>query len=161
MRTALSPVLAALALAACSSTPQKSVETSEPPAQKRPSAPKPADETRRFPPAGRDSVTVVDSQILGKDFLPGGNLARYRKGPTKYELFLVLTAAPNDAAILLFDYKNKLESPKFIAHFGGYFGKDAGTETFLFAKGSWLAGIRGLPQDQADAIARDFAARLD
>lgn len=154
-------MLAALAFASCSSTPPKSAGSNAPPAQKRPSVPKPADETRRFPPAGRQSVQVEESQLLGKDFLPGGNLARYRKGPAQFEMFLILTAAPNDAAILLFDYKNKLESAKFVAHFGGYFGKDAGTDTFLFARGSWLAGIRGLPQDQADALARDFAARLD
>ena len=62
---------------------------------------------------------------------------------------------------MMFEYKTVLAGPKFIAHFGGYAGKDGETDVFLFSKGSWLAGIRGLPLSEADLIARDFAARLD
>ena len=61
----------------------------------------------------------------------------------------------------LFEYKGQLAGAKFIAHFGGYAGKDGDTEVFLFSKGNWLAGIRGLPQSEADLIARDFASRLN
>jgi hypothetical protein len=76
-------------------------------------------------------------------------------------MFLVRAATPTSAATMLLDYKNTLADPKFVAHFGGFFGDDAGTPTFLFSKGSWLAGVRGLNREDADAVARELAARLD
>lgn len=126
-----------------------------------PAAPKPTDQTRRFPSARRVDVTLVETALFGKPFLPGGNIARYKRGAREYEMFIIRAASPSAAAILLFDYKNTLEKPKFIAHFGGYFGSDAGTPTFLFSKGSWLAGIRGLPEADADTEGRELAGRLD
>jgi hypothetical protein len=126
-----------------------------------PAAPKPTDQTRRFPSASRVEVTVVETALFGKPFLPGGNLATYKRGAREYEMFIIRAASPTAAATLLFDYKSTLETPKFIAHFGGYFGADAGTPTFLFSKGSWLAGIRGLPEADADTEARELAGRLD
>lgn len=93
--------------------------------------------------------------------LPGGNIARYKRGAKEYELFVVKTSATSTAAVLLFDFKNTLASPRFIPHFGGFFGKDGDTDTFIFAKGVWLAGVRGLPEAEADAVARQFAAGLD
>jgi hypothetical protein len=59
------------------------------------------------------------------------------------------------------DFKDRLEGAKFIATFGGYFGLDGQTPVFLFPIGSYLAGIVGLPQQEADQVARDFAARLN
>ena len=126
-----------------------------------PAAPKPTDQTRRFPAADRVDVTLVERGLFGKPFLPGGNVAKYKRGAREYEMFLVRAASPAAAATLLFDYKTALKDPKFIAHFGGYFGGDGGAPTFLFTKGSWLAGVRGLPQAEADAVARELAARLD
>lgn len=155
--TALICFVLSLCLLGCgSSTP--------PPAPKKaaaPAAPRPADQTRRFPATGRGEVSIVESSLFGKPFLPGGNVAKYKSGKREYEMFLIRAASPASAAGLLFDYKSKLAKPKFIAHFGGYFGDDAGTPTFLFSKGSWLAGVRGLPEAEADTVARDFAARLD
>ncbi|MBI4904110.1 MAG: hypothetical protein HY820_10775 [Acidobacteria bacterium] len=62
---------------------------------------------------------------------------------------------------MLFDYKKALTGPKFIPHFGGYFGKDGNRDIFVFSKGAWIAGVAGLAEKDADAIARDFASRLD
>ena len=104
---------------------------------------------------------MVENHVLGKELLPGGNVARYKKGSKEYELFAVKTNSTSAAAVLLFDLKNTFASPKFIPHFGGFFGKDGDTDTFIFAKGMWLAGVRGLPEAEADAVAREFAARLD
>jgi hypothetical protein len=155
--TALFPVCACvLLLSACGpSTPP------EPPKKAAPAHPKPVDQSRRFPAANRAEVTVVEASLYGKDFLPGGNIAKYKRGAREYEMFLIRAANAASAATLLFDFKTQLAGSKFIAHFGGYFGDDAGTPTFLFSKGSWLAGVRGLSEADADTAARDFAARLD
>lgn len=126
-----------------------------------PAAPKPTDQTRRFPSAGRVETALIETALFGKPFLPGGNIAKYKRGAREYEMFIIRAASPPAAATLLFDYKSALENSKFIAHFGGYFGSDAGTPTFLFSKGSWLAGIRGLPEAEADTEARELAGRLD
>lgn len=157
--TVLSPVCAlALLLAGCGpSTPPADA----PKKAARPAAPKPTDQTRRFPTAERIEVSLIESSLFGKQFLPGGNVAKYKRGAREYEMFIIRAASPAAAAGLLFDYKSTLESPKFIAHFGGYFGADAGTPTFLFSKGRWLAGVRGLPEPDADTVARELAGRLD
>jgi hypothetical protein len=147
----------ALLLAGCTSAPAPEVGKKA----AAPVAPKPTDQTRRFPMAERGEVTLVETSLLGKAFLPGGNLAKYERAGKEYEMFLVRAASPTAAATMLLDYKNTLVDPKFVAHFGGFFGDDAGTPTFLFSKGSWLAGVRGLNREDADAVARELAARLD
>jgi hypothetical protein len=43
---------------------------------------------------------------------------------------------------------------------GGYFGTDAGKPVYVFAKLKYLAGVVGLPEDLADPVARQLAARL-
>jgi hypothetical protein len=43
---------------------------------------------------------------------------------------------------------------------GGYFGMDGDQTVYVFTKGAWVAGVAGLPQVKADAVAREFAARL-
>lgn len=124
-------------------------------------AAKPSDESHRFPPAHQAETKLIDDHLLGHDFLPGGNIAHYKLGNQEYDLVLIKTKSPTDAAILLLNYKNKLEAPKMIAHFGGYFGKDGGKPAFLFAKNEWFCGVIGLPMADADARAREFAGRLN
>jgi hypothetical protein len=128
------------------------------PAKKRPAV---ADETHRFPAEGRIDAKVVEDHVLGREFLPGGNVARYRRGKQEFEMFLIRTKVPEAAALLLFDYKKRMENPKLIAHFGGYYGKDGDRMVFVFAKGAWLAGVAGLPEKDADMAARELAARLN
>lgn len=129
-----------------------------PPAKK--AAPPPADESRRFPTPNRVETRIVAEHLLDHEFLPGGNIAHYKKGSRAYDLILIRTASPEAAGVLLFDYKKRLENPKVIAHFGGFAGKDGAREAVLFAKGNYLAGILGLPEAEADALAREFAARI-
>lgn len=154
MRLAL--LLAVIALAGCSSEPKPAPAPA--PVRK---AVRPPDDTRRFPPQDQVESKVVAEPLYGHDFLPGGNIATYRKGKLQYELFLVRAASPTGAAILLLDYKKALKEPKLIAHFGGYFGQDGARPAFVFTKTKWLCGIIGLPEAEADAVARPFAARLD
>ncbi len=156
MRTALIFVGAAVLLMAACSTGPKSAPT---PVKK--AAVRPADETRRFPAADKVESQVVDDHLLGHDFLPGGNIAHYKKGKQEYDLILIKTSGPEAAALLLLDYKHKLAEPKLIAHFGGYAGKDGDRPAFVFAKGAWLCGVIGLPEAEADMVARELAARVN
>lgn len=134
---------------------------SEPKAPAAPAAPKPSDESRRFPKKDQVDAKLVPDHVLAKDILPGGTVATYKKGKTGYEMFVVKYNSPGAAAVALLDLKSTLETPKFIAHFGGYSGTDAGKPMFIYTKGAWLAGVRGLPEAEADAISREFAAKLN
>ena len=120
--------------------------------------PKPADESRLFPKANLVGTKVVDDQLLSKKFMPGGTLAHYKKGAVEYDEFL---AKAPDAAMLLPDWSKALADSKLIPAFGGYYGKDGDRPVFVFAKGSWIMGIAGLSEKDADAEARVLAARVE
>jgi hypothetical protein len=132
-------------------------------AQKKEPAPaaKPPDESRRFPSANRTTLEIVDNHLLGKDFFPGGNLAAYERDGKKYQQFLINCESPDQATFLMMDFKSELRAAKFIGHFGGYFGFDGETPILMFPRNNYLAGIAGLPLEDADLVARDFAARLN
>jgi hypothetical protein len=119
------------------------------------------DESRRFPLADQVSMRLVDNHVLDKDFLPGGNVAEYRRKGKTYQQFLVRAKSPEAAALLLFDFKGHLRDAKFLPHMGGYFGMDGATPVYMFQKASFLAGFVGLSEKDADLLARQFAARLD
>lgn len=145
-----------LLLIGCGDEPKQAVKTTQAP----PPAPKPADESRRFPLKDRTGTMIVQDRVLGHDFLPGGNVATYERGAAKYKLFLIKLPDANRAGILLLDYKNRLKEAKFVASFGGYFGDDEGKPVFVFSKNEWLMGVQGLDQKAADLVAREFAGRL-
>ena len=137
---------------------------SDQPAEKEATSPapvvKPPDETRRFPLKDRTTIELVDNHIMGKDFLVGGNVAEYSRGGTTYRMFLTQAKNSQAAALLLYDYQTILSDAKYVAHMGGFFGKDGDEDVFVFPKDKWLAGVVGLPEKEADLVARDFAARL-
>ena len=122
--------------------------------------PKPPDESRRFPKDNQSAMELVDDHMLGKDFLPGGNLAAYEKDGKQYKLFLILMKDGAEASLKMFDLKQTLADAKFVASFGGYYGLDGETPWFVFAKNKHLAGVVGLPREEADLVAREFAARI-
>jgi hypothetical protein len=103
---------------------------------------------------------VVERELLGKAFMPGGTLGHYKQGKREYDIFIARAASPTAAANLLVDWRNALKSPKFVAGYGGYLGDDAGSPVFVFTKGDWIAGIRGLNEKDADLPARTVAGRL-
>jgi hypothetical protein len=121
----------------------------------------PADESRRLPATNRVKAEVVPKALLGKTFMPGGTLATYKKGAKEYRVFVTKLKDPTTAAILLLDWKKALKDAKLVPSFGGYFGTDNGQPTFVFTKGSWMAGTVGLTEKEADAEARVLATRLD
>jgi hypothetical protein len=145
-------------LVSCSSTSEqrpKQAETAQPV-----TAARPGDESRRLPQANLISSEVVDSQLLGKVFMPGGTIARYRKGKAEYQMFVARAANASAAAVILSQWRSTISNPQFVASFGGYFGTDGSAQVFVFTKGEWIAGVVGLDREQADAVARLLAARL-
>ena len=150
---------ALLALAACSAPAPK--ENPQPAAAPAPEHAKPPDESRRFPLTDQVSIQLVDDHLLGKDYLPGGNVAEYKRKGKIYRQFLMHTKSPDAAALLVFDFKSRLQNPKFLPHMGGYFGMDGATPVYVFPKGPYVAGLAGLPEKDADLLARQFAARLN
>ncbi len=147
----------AIFLSSCDSKPAPPAAS----APTQPETPKPADESRRFPKVSLVSTVVAEKQLLGKSFMPGGTLVHYKRGKTEYDMFLAKTASPNDAALILPDWRTALTGAKLIPSFGGYFGTEAGRPIFVFTKGAWIAGIAGLPEKEADAEARKLAAALN
>ncbi|HME08754.1 MAG TPA: hypothetical protein VKG25_16980 [Bryobacteraceae bacterium] len=140
-------------LTSCSPEPKK-----EPPQAAE--APAVHDESRRFPQANLVGTKVVQRQLLGKPFMPGGTVAAYKKGKTEWRLFLAQFPDATSAAIALPDWRKALADPKLEPSFGGYFGQDGGQPVFVFAKGAWIVGVSGLPEKDADAQARLLAAKL-
>ena len=150
--------LALLALLGCAEGGESPVPEKKAAAKK--AAPKAPDLGMYFAKDGQISMEVFDDNLLGKDYLPGGNLAQYYKGGKKYQQFLIQTRDAESAALLAFEIKAKLEDSKFIPHFGGYFGMDGSNPVFIFPKGKHVGGYVGLSQEGADAEARDFAHRV-
>ncbi len=148
-------VLAVGILSSCGSDP-KPAET----VKVAPEPPKPKDETRRFPIENQVSTEVVTPHLLGKAFMPGGTVAHYKKGAVEYDLFLAKMPSGTEAALALPDWRKALEAAKLVPSFGGYFGKDNGRPVFVFSKGEWIAGVAGLPEKDADVLARTLAGRI-
>ena len=89
---------------------------------------------QRFSSANLVETKVVDKELMGKPFMPGGTLARYKKGKKEYEMFVAKLPTATDAAILLPDWRKALTDSKLVPSFGGYFGLDAGRPVFVFSK---------------------------
>lgn len=147
-------------LAGCSSAPPPapSKSPSEAPSA---AATLPKDETFRFPAEDRVETHVVANHMLNQTFLPGGTMAHYKNGKTEYDLFVTQFPSATDAAIALANLEGSLQGAKLIPTFGGYFGTDAGRPAFIFPKDTWIAGVIGLPEKEADPIARTLASRLN
>ena len=111
-----------------------------------------------FPKADLVDTKVVDDQILGKSFMPGGTMAHYKRGTVEFDEFVAKTS---EAALLLPDWNKALAGSKLVPSFGGYFGKDGDRPVFVFAKGNWIVGIVGLNEQDADTQARVLATRVD
>jgi hypothetical protein len=123
--------------------------------------PRPTDQRWKFPQRDQVGAQLVADNLLGKDFMPGGNLAEYETKGKRYQLFLVRAGSSNEALGLLLELKQGLSEPKFVPHMGGYSGKDGERPFYTFQKGPYLAGVIGLPEVEADLLGRDFAARLN
>lgn len=115
----------------------------------------------RLPQADLVESTVIETHLMGKAFMPGGTLGRYRKGKQEYEIFVRKLGTPLDPALLLPDWQKALTGAKLVPAFGAYFGEDNGRPVFVFGKGPWIAGIAGLGEKDVDPVARTLANRLN
>lgn len=114
-----------------------------------------------MPLENRVSADVVPDHMLGREWLPGGTLGHYKTGSREWDLILVKADSPMTAASWLLDYKKELAGSKLVPSFGGFSGSDKGRPAFVFTKGAWLAAVMGLPETEADAVARPFALRIN
>ena len=158
MKFSTATALSVLLLSSCGPEPA-------PPAPKKVEVPKPVDDSSRFPAVHLVDTQVIDRQLMGKAFMPGGTIAHYKNGKVEYEMFVARVKDGNAAALMLPDWRTALSDAKLVASFGGYFGTDAGRPVFVFSKAGanngWIAGIAGLDQAAADAQARVLASRLN
>ena len=92
---------------------------------------------------------------------PPGNVAEYSAGGKTYTLFLINTPGEERATMLAFDIKENLADAVFVADFGGYAGMLDGTPWFVFPRKGFVAGIVGLPQQEAHELGRVFASQLE
>ena len=120
----------------------------------------PTDESIKFPQLHQVKMELTPDHLLGKAFMPGGNVATYRSGKVDYQQFLGKLPDAQQAAFLLLDWQKTLKPAKYLAHMGGYYGNDGERPVYVFTKGQWIAGIAGLPEAEADILARQFAVRF-
>ena len=151
-----------LALSGCGAAPEE--EGSVIPAEKlvpaRQVTEEIKDETHRFDKTGLVEAKIVADNLAGKDFMPGGNLAVYEQDGKKYEVFFTLRRNNEVATFLAMDYRDILTDPKFIAHFGGFYGMDGETPTLVFQKNKYVIGVAGLELEDADQAGRLIAGYL-
>ena len=98
--------------------------------------------------------------MLGDPKLPGGTIGSYVVKGAKYRLFIVRAETSQGAALLLLNMKNAMPDAAYVAHMGGYSGTYNGAPLYAFAKLQFLAGVVGLPNSEADTVARQLASRL-
>ena len=146
-------------LLACGQAPAP--EAAQAPEPAPPPPPPPRDQSFRFPKEGLVGTSIAADHVLGKDFLPPGNVAEYSRDGKTYTLFLINAAGEEQATMLAFDIKGNLTEPAFIADFGGHFGTLDGEPWFIFPRKGVVAGIVGLPQQEAHETGRAFAGLLD
>lgn len=142
----------------CSAPPAAEKAEVRPPAL--PDLPNPVAEDVKFPKPNRKSIEVVPSRLLGYSFLGGGNLASYEAAKKTYKLFTIRCRNPQQAGSYIFDIKSQLKEPRFVASYGGYFSDMPEGPLFVFARGSYIAGIVGLSEPEAIEAGKEFAARL-
>jgi hypothetical protein len=123
-------------------------------------APIPADESRLLPSKDQVSTRVVADHLLDPALAPGGTLGEYKNAQGSYQLGLIHMASNDKAAFFLLDVKKLLTNPHYLPNMGGYFGTRDGAPLYVFAKGPYVASLKGLPEEQADPLARTFAARI-
>lgn len=117
-------------------------------------------ETALLPQSHLIDSKVADTHLFGPSLAPGGILGNYRDAKGPYQLLLVRLPTNDKAAFLLLDIKKLMTEQHYLAHMGGFAGKKDGQFLYVFAKGPFIAAVKGKPEAEADVLARIFAARL-
>ena len=152
------PLTALLVGAGCGSPEQGPA-----PAAKKASAPaeRIRDQTHLYRKEGLLEAKVVDNNLGGKDFMPGGNFAEYVKDGKKYQVLFTLRRNADQAMFLFMDFRDILEGQKFVPQYGGFYGMDGETPTLVFPKQKYLVVVTGLELEDADQAARTIAGYLN
>ncbi len=148
----------ALILATLSCGPAPQPESPKPPSL--PDLPRAIAEDVRFPSLNRKSIAVVNAPMLGLSYLAAGNLAQYEAAGKPYKLLTIRCRSAQQAGVYIFDIKNQMKEPKFVASYGGYFSNTSAGPLFVFAKGTYIGGIVGLPEEEAIQTGKEFASRI-
>ena len=162
MRTKIVILLGtALMLGSCGPGTEESGPASEQAAAQKTPAEEIRDETYRFHKEGLVEAKVVQDNLCGQDFMPGGNFAEYDKGGKKYQVCFTLRRNADAAMFLSMDYRDALSDQKFVPHFGGFYGMVGETPTLIFQKNRYLIVIAGLELEDADQAGRIIAGYLN
>lgn len=162
MRTEIVILLGtALMLGSCGPSTDDSGPASEQAAEQKKPAEEIRDETYRFHKEGLVEAKVVQDNLCGQDFMPGGNVADYDKGGKKYQVCFTLRRNADAAMFLSMNYRDALSDQKFIPHFGGFYGTVGETPTLIFQKNRYLVVIAGLELEDADQAGRIIAGYLN
>ena len=148
------PLLFALACGSPEQEPAAVQQASTPTEQIR-------DQTHLFRKDGLVEAKVVDSNLGGKDFMPGGNLAVYEKDGKSYQVFFTLRRNADRALLLSMNYRDVLDDQEFVPAYGGFFGMDGDTPTLVFQKQKYVVAVTGLTLEDADQAARMIAGYLN
>lgn len=151
----------ALMLGSCGSSTEDGDPASEQAAEQQKPAEEIRDETYRFNKDGLVEAKVVQDNLCGQDFMPGGNFAEYEKGGKKYQVCFTLRRNADAAMFLSMDYRDALSDQKFVPHFGGFYGMAGETPTLVFQKNKYLIVIAGLELEEADQAGRVIAGYLN
>lgn len=119
------------------------------------------DQTHWFRKEGLVEAKVVDNNLGGKDFMPGGNLAVYEKDGKQYQVFFTLRRNADLALFLSMEYRDILDGQEFVPAYGGFFGMDGDIPTLVFQKQKYVVAITGLELEDADQAARMIAGYLN
>ncbi len=119
------------------------------------------DQTHLFRKEGLVEAKVVNINLGGKDFMPGGNLAEYEKDGKKYQVFFTLRRNADRAMLLSMDYRDILDGQEFVPAYGGFYGMDGDIPTLVFQKQKYVVVVAGLQLEDADQAARMIAGYLN
>jgi hypothetical protein len=120
----------------------------------------PTDLRTKFPQAGLTRMEMVADHLLGKEYLPGGNIADYNTNVGVYQMFLIKEKDTTKAANLILDWRATHTDLQYMPTIGAYYGLDNGTPVYLFSKGLFVGGLVGLDANDANLQALGLAARL-
>ena len=100
--------------------------------------------------SGRKSAKFVPDNLFGFAELPGGNIGTFvTEGGRPYERFAFTHRTEDGAIITLSSLVRHLSDMKTIHGYEGFRGPMAGKNVWVFRRGKVVAGVIGLPDNEA------------
>ncbi|MDZ7640273.1 MAG: hypothetical protein U5J83_18800 [Bryobacterales bacterium] len=99
---------------------------------------------------GRSSAEFVPDKLFGFDDMPGGNTGSFvSEGGLRYQRFAITHRTESGATITLATLVRRLSRLNTIHGYEGFRGPIAGKNCWMFRSGKVVAGVMGLPDDEA------------